>query len=312
MESLPLPAEPIAAPPPAEESLPVVAKGISLKVILQLSKLRLSFLVVFSGVIAFALGREGVAAGWEWALFSLAGLFTTISANIVNQILECGPDGLMDRTKGRPLPTGRLEPSVAWGLVAFFGAIGLGIYAFAFPFLSFALALASWALYGFIYTPMKRRSPLAVAVGAVPGAMPLLIGFAAATGTVSPEALLMFVVQFIWQFPHFWSLAWVLADDYSRGGFRLLPGRGGRPDGTAAALIFLYTLLLIPANWLPYFLSYVSLRCALVCTMASLIFLYYAFKLLRRQDRDTARGVMFGSFLYLPFVQVAVLLDRLL
>lgn len=287
------------------------ATGLSFRVIVQLAKLRLSLLVVLSGVIAFALGRDGVATGWEWTLFTVAGLFTTISANIVNQILEREPDALMDRTRNRPLPTGRLEPGLAWGLVAVFGVVGMGIYAWVFTGLSFWLAFASWCLYGFIYTPLKRVTPIAVAVGAVPGAMPLLIGFAAATGTVGPEALLMFVVQFIWQFPHFWSLAWVLADDYARGGFRLLPGRSGKPDGVMAALMFLYALLLIPAGWLPYFLGYVSLRAGLVCTVAGLAFLYTNYKLLRHQDRATARGVMFGSFFYLPAMQLAVLLDRL-
>jgi protoheme IX farnesyltransferase len=122
----------------------------------------------------------------------------------------------------------------------------------------------------------------------------------------------MFVVQFIWQFPHFWSLAWVLADDYARGGFRLLPTQGNHPNALTAGLMFLYTMLLIPAGWLPYFLGYISLRAALVCTIAGLLFLYPGFKLCLRQDRATARGVMFGSFLYLPVVQLAVLLDKLL
>ena len=307
---LPLASEPTL--PQAAAALPAGPKGISVGVVVQLAKLRLSLLVVFSGVIAFALGREGQASQWEWIAFSVAGLLTTVSANIVNQILERGPDALMDRTRNRPLPTGRLEPAPAWALVAVFGLLGMGTYALLFTPLSFALALASWLLYGFVYTPLKRITPLAVAVGAVPGAMPLLIGFAAATGTVSPEALLMFVVQFLWQFPHFWSVAWVLADDYARGGFRLLPGRGGKPDALTAWLMLFYTLLLFPAVWLPFLLGYVSLQAGIVCTVASLGFLYTNVKLVKQQSRAAARGVMFGSFLYLPAVQLAVLLDRLL
>jgi protoheme IX farnesyltransferase len=196
-------------------------------------------------------------------------------------------------------------------LVGVFGVIGLGIYAFYFTPLSLELALGSWVLYGFVYTPLKRKTPVAVAVGAVPGAMPLLIGYAAATGVVSTEALLMFVVQFIWQFPHFWSLAWVLADDYARGGFRLLPTKGAHPNALTAGLMFLYTILLIPAGWLPYFLGYVSLRAAIVCTVAGLLFLYTNYKLCLKQDTAAAKGVMFASFFYLPVVQLAVLFDRL-
>lgn len=207
---------------------------------------------------------------------------------------------------------GFLSTKPAWALVFVFGAIGMGIYLFAFTALSFWLALASWVLYGFVYTPLKKITPLAVAVGALPGALPLLIGFAAATGVVGPEAILMFVVQFIWQFPHFWSLAWVLADDYARGGFRLLPTKGNNPNALTAVLMFLYTTLLLPASWLPFFLEYVSLRAAVVCTLAGLLFMYPGLKLMIRQDIAAARGVMFGSFLYLPVVQLTVLLDKLL
>jgi heme o synthase len=309
-----MPAPILTAPATSGTALPrqQLTVGAFLAMVVQLAKLRLSLLVVFSGIIAFALGREAVATPLEWALFFLASLATTISANIVNQILERGPDAQMARTRTRPLATGQLGTKVGWLLVAVFGLIGIGIYAFAFTPLSVWLALASWALYGFAYTPLKKISPLAVAVGALPGAMPLLIGFAAATGTLSPEALCMFVVQFIWQFPHFWSLAWVLADDYARGGFYLLPGAKGKPGGVTAALMFLYTLLLIPAGWFPFFLGYISLRAALVCTVAGLLFLFTTYKLLRRQDVPAARRVMFGSFFYLPAVQLAVLLDRLL
>jgi protoheme IX farnesyltransferase len=281
------------------------------KQVLQLAKLRLSLLVVFSGVVAFALGRQAQATWQEWVLFGVASLFTTISANIVNQILERGPDGQMHRTRTRPLPTGNMQINQAWWLVAAFGIPGLAIYPIFFSGLSFWLALTSWVLYSFVYTPLKRITPLAVAIGAIPGAMPLLIGFAAATGTLGPEAILLFIIQFIWQFPHFWSLAWVLADDYARGGFRLLPTKGSHPNALTAGLMFLYTTLLIPAGWMPYFLGYISLRAALVCTIAGLLFLYPNFKLCLKQDKASARGVMFGSFLYLPAVQIAILLDKL-
>lgn len=286
-------------------------RRLTVQAVLQLAKLRLSALVVLSGVIAYMLGGDGQVDSWRIWLFAFAGLCTTISANIVNQILEIGPDSLMNRTRNRPLPQRHLEPATAWALVAAFGAVGMGLYLFVYTAASFWLALISWVLYGFVYTPLKLKSPISVAVGAIPGAMPLLIGYAAATGTVGAEALLLFVQQFIWQFPHFWAVAWVLNDDYARGGFRLLPGRGGRPDSTTALLMALYTLLLIPAGWLPYFLGYISLRAALVITLAGLGFLYLAAMLVLRRDTASAKSVMFGSFAYLPIAQLTILFDRL-
>ena len=284
---------------------------ISLRVIAQLSKLRLSLLVVFSGAIAFMLGKNGGAEAGELLQFCVGGLFTTISANIINQILEVGPDSQMNRTRQRPLPSGNITKRNAWLLVAVFGIIGLGSYLVFFNAFSALLGLISWALYGFIYTPLKRVSPVAVAVGAIPGAMPLLIGYAAATGTLNDEAILLFTLQFIWQFPHFWSIAWVLHDDYVRGGFKLLPSPGGHKDASATYLMAVYTFLLIPGGWMPYLLGFTGMQSAIIASVAGIAFFYTALSLVRRRDNAAAKRLMFASFLYLPIQQLSILFDAL-
>ena len=294
-----------------EHRISNIETRITLKAVAQLSKLRLSLLVVFSGAIAFAIGKEGAVNVGELALFCFGGLFTTISANIVNQILEVVPDSQMIRTRQRPLPAGNISKRNAWLLVAVSGIIGLGSYVVFFNWFSALLGLISWVLYSFIYTPLKRISPVAVAVGAIPGAMPLLIGYAAATGSLNDEAILLFTLQFIWQFPHFWSIAWVLHEDYARGGFRMLPGPGGHKDASATWLMAVYTFLLIPGGWLPYLLGFAGMQSAIVATVAGLVFFYTALSLVRRRDNAAAKRLMFASFFYLPIQQIALLFDQL-
>lgn len=280
----------------------------TLRSLLVLSKLRLSFLVVFSGALAFALGSGGNVSWLPIVLFCIAGLSTTISANIVNQILERKPDALMTRTKGRPLATGEVAPGLGWALVGLFLILGLGLYLAFFNVLSMSLGLLSWILYGFIYTPLKKVSPIAVAVGAFPGAMPPLIGYASATGRIDVEIILWFVIQFVWQFPHFWSIAWVLDEDYRRGGFRLLPGPNNDPDHASATLMALYTLLLLPVAVTPYILGFTTLPYAVISVVAGLAFLSISIGLLRHSSTAWARRLMFASFLYLPVIQTALLI----
>ena len=169
------------------------------------------------------------------------------------------------------------------------------------------LGVASLVLYGFIYTPIKKISPLAVAIGAVPGAMPLLIGYVAATNKIDAFALILFVHQFIWQFPHFWSIAWVLDEDYARGGFRLLPGRGSSKDGPAAVLMLVYSLFLIPIGCLPYLVGLCTVNSAIISIAAGIGFTGYAVMFAARRDTASARKLMFASFFYLPIVQLVFL-----
>ena len=293
--------------PRNEDKAPVQQARLSWRGLLVLSKLRLSFLVVFSGALAFVLGSRSHATWMEILAFCAAGLSTTISANIVNQILERKPDALMSRTKGRPLATGEIEPAMGWVLVFAFLVLGLGLYIAFFNVLSMSLGLFSWLLYGFIYTPLKKITPLAVAVGAFPGAMPPLIGYASATGRIDVEIILWFVIQFVWQFPHFWSIAWVLDDDYRRGGFRLLPAAGNEPGNTSAWLMMMYTFLLLPVALTPYVLGFATASYAIVSILAGLAFLYVSINLLRHTTTEWARKLMFASFFYLPVIQISLL-----
>ncbi len=274
----------------------------------QLLKFRLSFTVAFSSAIGYLLGARELS--WSRTLLvMLGGLLVTGSANIINQVFEKDLDKLMRRTEARPLPTGRISPNEAWGFCVVLGLTGLGLLAYCFNPLTAALSLLSLILYGFIYTPLKTLSPICVAVGAIPGGLPPLIGWVAATGYVGEAAWVLFGIQFMWQFPHFWAIAWVADEDYKRAGFKMLPSPGER-DLRTAFQIMTYTVLLIPVSLLPLVLGIsgrISAGVALVC---GVLFLLMTVQLMRTQDRKAALSIMFASFLYLPIVQIALVLDK--
>ena len=215
----------------------------------------------------------------------------------------------MERTKNRPLPTGRLNVQEALIFALFLCVLGLGmLLVFTNPLTTFLSAM-SLVLYSFVYTPMKRVGPLAVLVGAIPGALPPLLGWTAATGMITAEALIIFGIQFIWQFPHFWAIAWVADEDYKRAGFKLLP-LGGKKDFNTAVQMMTYTLFLIPLGLLPAKLGITGMNSAIVASVCGVLFLAQTFKLMRDQSRQSALKIMFGSFIYLPVVQIAFLLDK--
>jgi protoheme IX farnesyltransferase len=274
----------------------------------QLLKFRLSFTVAFSSAIGYILGANELSLS-KALLVMLGGLLVTGSANIINQVFEKDLDKMMRRTEGRPLPTGRITPNEAWVFCVIIGVAGLSLLAYCFNPLTAALSLLSLILYGFIYTPLKTISPICVAVGAIPGGLPPMIGWVAATGFVGVPAWVLFGIQFMWQFPHFWAIAWVADDDYKRAGFRMLPSPGKR-DLRTAFQIMTYTVLLIPVSLLPLVLGIsgrVSAGVALVC---GVLFLLMTVQLMRTQDRKAALSIMFASFLYLPIVQIALVLDK--
>lgn len=275
----------------------------------QLLKFRLSFIVTFSGAIAYYLGAANSLNISGLLIFALGGFLVTGSANIINQVIEKDIDKLMTRTQSRPLPTGVLDRKEAIIFSFIIGAIGLWIH-FNINFLTFSISLLSLVLYGFVYTPLKRVGPIAVFVGAFPGAFPPLIGWVAATGQIDTMAIILFGIQFIWQFPHFWAIAWVAHDDYTRAGFKLLPSRGGRNLNTAFN-IMIYALFLIPASIMPYMVGATGRTSAIVVMIAGLLFLSQTFLLMKRCDKKSALQMMFGSFLYLPVVQIAYVLDKI-
>lgn len=275
----------------------------------ELLKFRLSLLVAFSCAFGYVLASPNI--DWMVLVMLFIGGFLLSGASIVvNQVKEKDLDKVMTRTMNRPLPTGRLsvQEALIFGTVCFVISISI-LLIFTNP-LTTALSLLSMVLYSFVYTPLKRVGPIAVFVGAIPGALPPLLGWTAATGTISHEALIIFGIQFIWQFPHFWAIAWVADEDYKKAGFKLLPS-GGTKDINTAIQIMIYTMFLIPFGLLPATFGITGMPSAIAATVCGVLFFSQTFSLMRSGDRKSALKIMFGSFLYLPIVQVAYLLDKM-
>ncbi len=275
----------------------------------QLSKFTLSFMVVFSSVVGYWM-VPGLTVEWYKVLYLfIGGLLVTGAANAVNQIMERRTDGLMQRTAKRPLPDGRMQPAEAAIAATVMALAGLAIMGWCFNWLSAGLSLISVLLYGFVYTPWKKWNSFAVLVGAFPGALPPLIGWAAGSGTLSLGGWALFAIQFFWQFPHFWAIAWIAHKDYEKAGFRLLPSREGPTRYTAIQVIG-YALILIPVGLGPFFLGLSGRYYAGISVLAGLFFLYRAIRLYRFCDAKAARQVMFGSYIYLTVLQLAMLADK--
>jgi len=281
-----------------------------LKAYYELLKFRLSFLVAFSCGFGYLLGARGAVDWATLGFLSLGGFLISGGSITINQVIEKDLDKLMKRTMGRPLPTNRVGVGEAVVFAAVVIAMGLGlILVYANP-LTVVLSVVSMVLYSFVYTPLKRVGPIAVFVGAIPGALPPLLGWVAATGAITHEALIIFGIQFIWQFPHFWAIAWVADEDYKKAGFKLLPF-GGKKDFTTAVNIMIYTLFLLPLGLLPAYFGITGINSAVVATICGVLFLSQTFILIRDCSREAALKLMFASFIYLPVVQIAFLLDKL-
>ncbi|RED96235.1 protoheme IX farnesyltransferase [Marinoscillum furvescens DSM 4134] len=289
--------------------LGIVTSASKLKCYYELLKFRLSFLVAFSCGFGYLLGHSGTVNWLHFAWLVLGGFLISGASIIFNQIIEKDLDKLMQRTKDRPLPTGRVTVNEAYQYAILTALAGFGILAWQTNTLTVLLSLVSMILYSFVYTPLKRVGPIAVFVGAIPGALPPLLGWVAATGTISHEALIIFGIQFIWQFPHFWAIAWVADEDYKKAGFKLLPG-GGKQDLNTAINIMIYTLFLLPLGLLPTYFGLVGITSGVVVTICGALFLSQTFSLMKDYSRRSALKIMFGSFIYLPIVQIAYLLDK--
>lgn len=249
----------------------------------------------------------------NWLILVAGGFLVTAAANCFNEIIEKDLDKLMTRTMDRPMPAGRMTTGQGLVLGLIMGMLGTWLLG-KLNLETGLLSVFSILLYAFVYTPLKRKSPIAVFVGAIPGALPPLIGYLAALGHTTnfthvdyEVAGILFLIQFVWQFPHFWAIAWVLDDDYKKAGFRLLPTK--KRDKTTAFLVFLSTLILIPVSLLPTFFGFGGYYIAGVSIIAGVIFALLAFKLLVKMDIDSARKVMFCSFVYIPLVQLILLFD---
>ena len=283
-----------------------------MKDIAALFKVRLGFFVVMSAILGWFMAVESLDLK-SFLLLTIGGYLLTGASNGLNQVIEKRVDGLMERTAERPLPSGRMKPwqAILYSVLA--GIIGLGCL-FTLNPLSGWLGVAALVSYAFIYTPLKSRSTLSVFVGAFPGALPPMIGYVAATGDFGIEPGTLFAVQFMWQFPHFWAIAWLAHDDYQKAGYHMLPFRAGRTQESAWQIL-MYTAFCIPASLLPWALptgspmvGNIALSVAILCGIG---FMIPAVKLYRTLDRKHARQLMFASFAYLPVVQIAYVLDKI-
>ena len=275
----------------------------------QLIKFTLSFTVVFCCVVCYLLAPNIQFDFLSVLLLFLAGMLITGSANAINQTVEKDTDALMKRTAGRPVASGRMDPHEAWIFFSVTGIAGVLLMWYYFNLLSAVLGLFSLFLYAFVYTPLKKINSISVLVGAFPGALPCLIGWVAGTGEIDAGGLVLFGIQFLWQFPHFWAIAWVAHKDYEKAGFKLLPGREGPTKFTALQSI-IYSMLMIPVGMLPFYFRIsgdISLWILLAC---NLTMVYLSIRLFIKMNVQAARRVMFGSYFYLVIVFLSLLFDK--
>ena len=287
-------------------SFKVVSKLQDYKLLIKFS---LSFMVVFSAVICYLLAPKVTEYNWfSIVLFFVGGMLVTGSANAINQVLEKDTDALMKRTANRPIASGRMSTTEGWIFALVTGVAGVLIL-WHFNFLTAALGAFSLFVYALIYTPLKTVNSISVLVGGVPGAMPCLIGWAAGNDNVSAGGWALFAIQFFWQFPHFWAIAWIAHKDYTAAGFKLMPSVQG-PTKYSAIQAIIYSLLLLPVGLLPYFFEVSGWISLLVILIANGYMIWQCIRLYREMTVQAARRVMFSSYFYLPIVLLALLIDK--
>jgi heme o synthase len=287
--------------------------GSKLRDYMQLVKFSLSFMVAFSAVVCYLLA-PGISFDWGRIILLFAGgLLVTGSANAVNQIVEKDSDAKMMRTAKRPVASGRMSGTEAWAFAIVTLALGLFMLGFYFNLTSAVISLFSWFLYAYMYTPLKKVSSFSVLFGAIPGALPCLIGWTA--GFLPEESIdwgggwALFAIQFFWQFPHFWAIAWIAHKDYSKAGFKMLPSEEGQTRYSAVQAI-IYSLLLIPAGVVPYLIEMSGVVSLWIVLVANMFMVWQCVRLYREMTTQAARRVMFSSYIYLPVVLLGLLLDK--
>jgi len=276
-----------------------------------LIKFTLSFTVVFSCVICYLLAPKVIVYDW-WMIILLfiAGMLVTGSANAINQAVEKNTDAVMKRTTKRPVASGRMSQQEAYAFAFVTGALGVWMMWYYFNMSAALLSAFSLFLYAFIYTPLKKVNSIAVLVGAFPGALPCLIGWVAGNDDFAMGGWILFAIQFLWQFPHFWAIAWVAHQDYSKAGFKLLPADKGPTKFTAIQAV-MYSVLMIPIGILPHLFDMtgnISLWIVLGCNLFMVV---QSLRLYKEMDVKAARRVMFSSYIYLPIVLLALLADKI-
>ena len=275
-----------------------------------LIKHRLSFSVVFSSVCSYLIAFD-VFSLTTFLLLIIGGFFVVGSSNGFNQIIERRRDALMTRTSSRPLPSGTMTVNQALIICSFLSLLGLTML-YVINFRTAIFGLISMIIYLALYTPLKPITPLSVFFGAIPGAIPFMLGWVAVTDRFSIETGILFMIQFFWQFPHFWAIGWVSHDDYKNAGFKMLPS-GKRDNATAFQIVF-YTIWMIIVSTLPYFsftgkLS-IGIYSLILILLSGCLMLYQALKLMRYKDKQNAIRLMYASIFYLSFIQIIFVIDK--
>ena len=290
----------------------MLSNNITLKIINELTKFRLTLSVVFSSFISFFLGSESINF-IDLTLLLTGGILIVSSSNIFNQIIERDLDKLMNRTKNRPLPKNKIKINTALLIAITTAVLGI-IFMYLINIKVAILAAVSIFLYTAVYTPMKLVSPLSVFVGAIPGAFPFMIGWVAATNQIGIEAITLFLMQFFWQFPHFWSIGWSQSDDYKKAGFKMLPT--GKKDNSTSAQILFYSIWAVIISIVPSFGITGNLRLSLFGLIFVIILgvflVYKSYLLFIDGKNENAKSLMLTSIVYLTLVQLTFLLDKVL
>ena len=277
-----------------------------------LIKHRLSFSVVFSSVCSYLIAFD-VFSLTTFLLLIIGGFFVVGSSNGFNQIIERRRDALMMRTSSRPLPSGAMTVNQALFICSFLSLLGLTML-YVINFRTAIFGLISMIIYLALYTPLKPITPLSVFFGAIPGAIPFMLGWVAVTDRFSIETGILFMIQFFWQFPHFWAIGWVSHDDYKNAGFKMLPS-GKRDNATAFQIVF-YTIWMIIISTLPYYnftgVLSIGTYSLILILLSGFLMLYQALKLMRYKDKQNAIRLMYASIFYLSFIQIIFVIDKFL
>ena len=278
----------------------------------QITKMRLALSVVFSSIAGYLLAADQIDFS-KMLLLALGGYLMVGASNAFNQVIEKDLDALMQRTQNRPLPSGRMQPQTALLIAVVMTLLGMWVL-YTINYRTAFFGGISIVLYVALYTPLKTKTPLAVFVGAFPGAIPFMLGWVAHTNAFGVEPGLLFMLQFFWQFPHFWAIGWMLDEDYKKAGFKMLPT--GNPDQATAFQVVFYTLWMVAISLLPYtnYTGSLSLSAvgALIVLVLGGVMLYFGIQLMLKKSKEAARLLMLSSVVYISLVQIVYVMDKMI
>jgi protoheme IX farnesyltransferase len=276
----------------------------------EITKLRLSVSVVFSSVAGYLLGAAKVDF-MILLLLCIGGYCMVGASNVFNQIMERDLDSLMDRTKNRPIPAGTMSVTTALSIAIILTIVGISVLYSINPQTAMFGAISIF-IYVFLYTPLKTKTPLSVFVGAFPGAIPFMLGWVAATNDFGIEPGTLFMIQFFWQFPHFWAIGWFLFDDYKKGGFTMLPTE--KRDRTTAVQVVFYSLCTVLSSLIPAFgvtgAFYITPISAVIIGGLGIWFVYYGLRLYKQKTDTSAKQLMLVSVSYITLLQIIYVADK--